>query len=443
MPGPIDDFYAVIPAGGIGSRLWPLSRADAPKFLHDLTGSGQTLLRDTWDRLAPLAGDDRIAVVTGRAHRGAVERELPGIADKNVFLESEPRDSTAAIGLAAAILSRREPDVIIGSFAADHVIRVPQLFEWAVNQAVATAREGYICTIGIQPSEPSVGFGYIKKGDALSVDGAPEAALVRSFVEKPDLDTAKEYFADRNYLWNAGMFISRADVLLAEIAENEPELYAGLMELAEAWDDREERGPVVDQVWPTLKKIAIDYAVAEPAAAKGRLAVIPGHFDWDDVGDFAEPRQAQLARPQERSRDPRRERPHPVRCRQRHRGQPDAARHQPDRRARHRRGRHRGRAPRDHQRARPAGEGRRRRAQAERARRGALTSPRSPLVAWRRAEPRAVRPPRLRHPFSSSASHRTADCVFVTFRAQGPVEYATAPSQWVTLSSPREGRGRT
>src|SRR6188768_2391124 len=99
---PIDRFYSVIPAGGIGSRLWPLSRADAPKFLHDLTGSGNTLLRDTWDRLEPLAGPDRIAVVTGRAHRAAVEHELPDISDRNVILESEPRDSTAAIGLAAA-----------------------------------------------------------------------------------------------------------------------------------------------------------------------------------------------------------------------------------------------------------------------------------------------------------------------------------------------------
>ena len=286
MPEPIADFYAVIPAGGIGSRLWPLSRADAPKFLHDLSGSGQTLLRDTWDRLEPLAGAERISVVTGRAHRAAVEQQLPGIPDKNVFLESEPRDSAAAIGLAAAILHRREPDVIIGSFAADHVIRVPHLFDWAVRQAVETARKGYVCTIGIQPSEASIGFGYIKKGDGIVIDGAPEAALVQSFVEKPDLDTARAYFDDRSYLWNAGMFISRADVLLAEIEANQSELHAGLMELAEAWDDRERRGPVVDRVWPSLTKIAIDYAVAEPAAAKGALAVIPGHFDWDDVGSW-------------------------------------------------------------------------------------------------------------------------------------------------------------
>ncbi len=287
MQSPISDFYAVIPAGGIGSRLWPLSRADAPKFLHDLTGSGQTLLRDTWDRLAPLAGSDRIAVVTGRAHRAAVEDQLPGIADRNVLLESEPRDSTAAIGLAAAVLARREPGVIIGSFAADHVIRGQRTFAFAVEQAVATARAGYICTIGIQPSEPSVGFGYIKRGDELIVDGAPEASLVERFVEKPDLETARGYYADRAYSWNAGMFISRADVLLDEIAANQPELHAGLLELAEAWDDRDARGPAVDRIWPRLTKIAIDYAVAEPAAAKGRLAVVPGHFDWDDVGDFA------------------------------------------------------------------------------------------------------------------------------------------------------------
>lgn len=287
MAHPIANFYAVIPAGGVGSRLWPLSRADAPKFLHDLTGSGHSLLRDTWDRLEPLTGPDRIAVVTGRAHRAAVEEQLPGIADLNVFLESEPRDSAAAIGLAAAILHRREPDVIIGSFAADHVIRGARVFEFAVRDAVEVAREGYICTIGIAPSEPAVGFGYIKRGGELIVEGARDASLVERFVEKPDLETAKQYVADRDYLWNAGMFISRADVLLAEIAASNPDLHAGLIALAEAWDDRVLRGPAVDRIWPTLPKIAIDYVVAEPAAERGRLAVVPGHFDWDDVGDFA------------------------------------------------------------------------------------------------------------------------------------------------------------
>ncbi len=284
--GALDRFYSVIPAGGIGSRLWPLSRADAPKFLHDLTGSGQTLLRATWDRLVPLSGDQRIMVVTGRAHRAAVEAQLPELADKNVVLESEPRDSTAAIGLAAAILEKREPGVIIGSFAADHVIKGEAHFRRAVVEAVAAADAGYIVTIGIQPTEPAIGFGYIKTDGALDIACAATALSVDSFVEKPTLDVAESYLADGTYLWNAGMFIARADRLLEQIGLSEPELLAGLLELADAWDTPR-RGAVVDRVWPQLKKIAIDYSVAEPAAAAGRLAVIPGQFDWDDVGDFA------------------------------------------------------------------------------------------------------------------------------------------------------------
>ena len=283
---PFENFYSVIPAGGIGSRLWPLSRADAPKFLHDLTGSGQTLLRDTWERLVPLSGAERIMVVTGRAHRAAVEAQLPELIDSNVVLESEPRDSSAAIGLAAAILVQREPNVVIGSFAADHVIRDNRAFRRAVQEAIAVANAGYIATIGITPTEPAVGFGYIHCGEPLSIDGAAHAVAVVSFVEKPDLITAEKYLSDGDHLWNGGMFIARADVLLAQLGESDPDLLAGLKELALAWDTPR-RGAVVDKVWPALPKIAIDYTVAEPAAAAGRLVVIPGDFDWDDVGDFA------------------------------------------------------------------------------------------------------------------------------------------------------------
>lgn len=283
----LERFYSVIPAGGVGSRLWPLSRADAPKFLHDLTGSGHTLLHDTWERLLPLSGADRIMVVTGRAHRAAVEAQLPDLTDANVVLESEPRESTAAIGLAAAILERREPGVVIGSFAADHVITGQGIFRHAVAEAVAAADAGYIATIGIRPTEPAVGFGYIHTSDALQIDGAPSALAADRFVEKPDAHTAQAYLADGSYLWNAGMFIARADRLLQEIGRFDRALLAGLLELAEAWDDPTTRGPAVDRIWPTLKKIAIDYSVAEPVAASGGLVVIPGQFGWDDVGDFA------------------------------------------------------------------------------------------------------------------------------------------------------------
>ena len=286
MTAPFEHFYSVIPAGGIGSRLWPLSRADAPKFLHDLAGTGQTLLRDTWDRLVPLSGAQRIMVVTGRAHRAAVEEQLPELTDQNVVLESEPKDSSAAIGLAAAILRQREPDVVIGSFAADHVIRDARSFRRAVGEGVAAARAGYIATIGISPTEPAVGFGYIECGQPMIIADAPHAVAVTAFVEKPNLATAERYLAGGQHLWNAGMFIARADVLLEELGRSHPELLAGITELAEAWDTPR-RGAVVDRVWPRLTKIAIDYSVAEPAAAAGRLAVIPGDFGWDDVGDFA------------------------------------------------------------------------------------------------------------------------------------------------------------
>jgi len=280
-------FYSVIPAGGIGSRLWPLSRADAPKFLHDLTGSGSTLLRSTWDRLAPLSGDQRIMVVTGRAHRAAVEAQLPELTDANVVLESEPKDSSAAIGLAAAILVRREPDVIVGAFAADHVISDVRSFRRAIEQAAVVADSGYIATIGITPTEPAIGFGYIHCGESLGIPGAPKALRVESFVEKPDRETAERYVEGGEHLWNGGMFVARADVLLDQMRETQPALVAGLEELAEAWDDPTARGPAVDRIWPGLTRIAIDYSVAEPAARAGKLAVIPGAFDWDDVGDFA------------------------------------------------------------------------------------------------------------------------------------------------------------
>ena len=280
-------FYAVIPAGGVGSRLWPLSRADAPKFLQDLTGSGQSLLRDTFDRLAPLVGEDRIMVVTGRAHRAAVEAQLPALRDRNVVLEADPRDSTVAICLAAAILERREPGVIIGSFAADHIIGDLASFRAAVTEAVAAAASGRIVTIGIEPTEPAIGFGYLRVGELLGVEGAPTARAVEAFVEKPDRDTAAAYLASGDYLWNASMFIAKASVLLEELGRSRPALLAQLLELAAAWDDPALRGPAVDRIWPKLEKIAIDYAVAEPAAAAGRMATVPGRFSWDDVGDFA------------------------------------------------------------------------------------------------------------------------------------------------------------
>lgn len=283
-------FHAVIPAGGVGTRLWPLSRAGAPKFLHDLTGSGSTLLRATYDRLEPLARD-RMMVVTGMAHKEAVCGQLPEVPDSELVLESEPKDSAAAIGLAAAILFERDPSIIMGSFAADHVISPDGVFRAAVHEAILTAApgegsEGKIVTIGIAPTHASTGFGYIRTGEPLTVPGAPNAYAVAEFVEKPNQQTAEKYLAEGGYSWNAGMFVAPVSLMLKHLAANEPELHAGLTEIAQVWDTPQ-RAEVTERIWPHLPKIAIDYAVAEPAAAAGDVAVIPGEFRWDDVGDFA------------------------------------------------------------------------------------------------------------------------------------------------------------
>lgn len=272
----IDHFWAVIPAGGAGTRLWPLSRSSAPKFLHDLTGRGRTLLQETQDRLAPLV-EDRFVVVTGTAHRAAVLEQLPDVAPGRVLAEPAPRDSMAAIGLAAAVLEREDPDAVMGSFAADHVIPDPEAFAAAVRIAAEVARDDWLVTLGIEPAFPSSAFGYIHLGEELP--GHPAATHVREFVEKPSVRTATEYVATGRYRWNAGMFVVRPTVLLDLLGQWHPE-FADTLRAIAADPDR------LVELWPGLPKIALDHAVAEPAADAGRVACVPSSFHWDDIGDF-------------------------------------------------------------------------------------------------------------------------------------------------------------
>lgn len=271
----LDRLWAVVPAGGAGTRLWPLSRAGHPKFLLDLTGSGRTLVQATLDRLAPLVGT-RAVVVTGALHEEAVRAQLPHV--DRVLAEPSPRDSMAAIGLAAAVLEREHPDALIGSFAADHVVSGDDAFGACVREAAEVAATGLLVTIGIEPTEPSTAFGYIRAAEALP--GFATARAVAAFVEKPDAERAAAYLATGEYRWNAGMFVVGARVLLDLLAEGHPELAAGLRAIAAG-------AATLEDTWPGLEKIAIDHAVAEPAAAAGRVAVVPGDFAWEDVGDFA------------------------------------------------------------------------------------------------------------------------------------------------------------
>jgi mannose-1-phosphate guanylyltransferase len=217
-------------------------------------------------------------VVTGAVHAAAVRAQLPGLGAEQVLAEPSPRDSMAAIGLAAAVVERRDPEAVIGSFAADHVIPDQPAFEAVIREAAEVARGGHLVTIGIEPTWPATGFGYIRAGAPLP--GVATALRAVEFVEKPDAERAARYLASGEFRWNAGMFVVRAATLLDLLEQWHPALARGLREIA-ADPSR------LDQLWPGLPRIAIDHAVAEPAADAGRVVVVPAPFAWDDVGDFA------------------------------------------------------------------------------------------------------------------------------------------------------------
>jgi mannose-1-phosphate guanylyltransferase len=249
-----------------------LSRRNRPKFLYDLLGSGQTLIQSTYERLARVCGEEHVVVSTGEAHVDSVREQLPSLREDGIFAEPVARDSTAAIALATAVLARRHGSrIVVGSFAADHVIRDNDAFAECVRQAAAAARHGYITTIGIAASRPSTAFGYIHQGHSLAgeIPDAPSARIVRSFVEKPDSSTAQAYLQTGEYRWNAGMFVMRADVLLDSLKQYQPDLFSAICAIADAWDQGEEcRKQALRQHWYGLEKIAFDYAIAEPLSAE-------------------------------------------------------------------------------------------------------------------------------------------------------------------------------
>lgn len=291
MANDSDNLVALIPAGGAGTRLWPLSTRSHPKFLSDLSGAGTSLLAQTRDRLAELTGEHGILIITGQAHAEAVRAEL-AIDDRQVICEPSGRDSLPAIALGAAIAYVRcereqgtagADQLVVGSFAADHIIADEQAFRAAVRTAMAAARAGYITTIGITPDHPATGFGYIRRAQCLQ--GVPGAFECAEFVEKPDSHRAREYLADGDYLWNAGMFVMSAKVMLDHLRRLMPDDYQRIMALAQAWDS-DARNQTIAEHWEQITKIAIDHAIAEPVAADGGVAVVPADFGWNDVGDY-------------------------------------------------------------------------------------------------------------------------------------------------------------
>lgn len=278
-------FHAIIPAGGVGSRLWPLSRAAHPKFLADFTGAGTSMLQQTVARVAPMA--DSITVVTGAAHAEDVRTHVPQVS---VLVEPSMRGTMAAIGLATALVHVRDREAIVGSFAADHHIADERAFRAALARAIEAAGAGYVATIGVAPTSPATAYGYIRAGEPIAglAPGEPEVFTALEFVEKPDEARAAAYCATGEYSWNAGMFVARADVLLNALERFHPEIAAPLKALATAWEAGEsERAEALARLWEPLPTAVIDRAIAEPLAREGGVALVPADMGWSDIGDFA------------------------------------------------------------------------------------------------------------------------------------------------------------
>lgn len=273
-------FWAVIPAGGSGTRLWPLSRANRPKFLLSLTGE-RSLLQQTVDRLGPLAPPSRTMVVCGPAHAGEIARQVADVPAEHILVEPSPKGSGPAIALAAALIAQRNPTAIMGSFAADHEVGDTTAFTAAARTAIAAARQGWLTTIGLSPTRPETGYGYLERTEE-PVAGAPGAFRVRRFVEKPDLERARAYVESGHHLWNASMFVWRVDAFLAEVERLLPELYAGLLRITASWDSVE-REATIAEVWASLPEITVDQGVMEHA---DNVAVVPAEMGWSDVGDW-------------------------------------------------------------------------------------------------------------------------------------------------------------
>jgi mannose-1-phosphate guanylyltransferase len=274
--------HPVIMAGGSGTRFWPLSRQRRPKQFLPLA-SERPLIEETLRRLPPLAGPEQTFVVCGKLHAAAVKRLLPGVPASQVLVEPMARNTAPAIGLAAIHVAAKDPRGVMVVLPSDHHIADEPGFRATLKAAAALAKEGLLTTIGITPSRPDTGFGYIHLGEPLGERGRRTAFRVQRFVEKPDHDRAKAYLAAGDYLWNAGIFAFRADVILAELRAHLPHLGAALDAIAPTIGTRRYARTLAAE-FPRAEPTSIDYGVMERAS---EIACVPGDFGWSDVGSFA------------------------------------------------------------------------------------------------------------------------------------------------------------
>ena len=282
---PNPHFYPVILAGGRGTRFWPLSRKRRAKQLLALDGK-RSMIQQTVARLSPLAPARRFWIITNEDLRPAVLRQLPRLDAKQIVAEPIGRNTAPAIGLAAFLLLRSDPNAVLGLFPSDHVIADPEQYRAILSKAVKIAAAGAsIVVLGIPPTRPETGYGYIEAG----AQDANGALRVRRFTEKPDTAKAAQFLAAGNYFWNSGMFLWRADTLANALREHLPKT-ALILEKIVAAPGTRKFAETFRRLYPKCENISIDYAVLEPRSAKGEgrsgIFCLPSDFGWNDLGSW-------------------------------------------------------------------------------------------------------------------------------------------------------------
>lgn len=277
-----EHLYVVILAGGTGTRLWPRSRKNLPKQLLDLVSS-RTMLQETFARVVSLVPPDHVLVITHTELVDAVCEQLPDISRENVIGEPDARNTAPSIGLAATLLRERDPQAVMISLASDHHIEREEEFREALRTASLVAGENFLVTLGIKPTHAETGYGYIQRGQVLGEFRGTVVYHVQRFTEKPDVEEAERMIASGDYFWNAGIVTGRVETWLAEFARLQPQIYAGLLRIADARGKVNETA-TLESVYPTLTKVPIDTAVLERSE---HVAVIPIDVGWSDVGSWA------------------------------------------------------------------------------------------------------------------------------------------------------------
>ena len=269
---------AVIMAGGRGERFWPKSRNSCPKQFLSLTSDRETMIQKTVKRLRPLVEAEDIYIVTNAAYRSLVKDQLPDVPEENILAEPCARNTAPCIAFAAAVIGRKYDDAVMLVLPSDHLIGYENIYVKTLKKAVSVAEQGKnLVTIGITPTYPETGYGYINFGDE-----AGDAYKVERFVEKPDLPTAKQYLASGKYLWNSGMFVWKISSVMENLKEFMPNIYEGALRIGESFGTDSFEETLVKE-FTAFTSESIDFGIMEKASD---IYTIPGSFGWDDVGSW-------------------------------------------------------------------------------------------------------------------------------------------------------------